>query len=600
MCNHTFSSIIIPKRINLGFDNYEQCYYHYISIVKTSEFNYYNDNILSDIQSGNVIKSNNFFNSNKNVLQIILYQDAFEVCNPLGDNLGSHQIGGITENFHSSEYFCRFCDITQNQLQLKYMCTNINRNPNNYNLLNHFHVCNPGLPPCMAHDLFEDIVPYDVMYCIKYFVKESWFTLDFLNFRLKKIKILNENAYNNVPLIKASDCKLTGTASQIKRLLLIFPLAVYDSIKNTEDNIYLVISTASLRQSQCSKDTYRSLVKADNAEEYIPENFNINISSIITNHFYENRNENCKYVASQITFRDSHYINVYFVGTTTEVIYNSDFEIYEPFEIKGQECNTDKILLYPSSLLIQHPVLETRLNSIPFIFLNMHPLNLLFEIINVKLGIAGSILIMEKDGTIIDENDVLQFCCAETFMEIWTNFRLPRDAIETAVLKELEIGKRNKYIIHTVVNHMDEDGNRFGDGIHMYLKLRDRNSYLNGPHMKRSLIQTLNIPLKKQKKKIWPILLQKEYMFWHYQKLIGHLINILKEQMLKKQTKILNYGRFKKYDIINSTDIIEIKLIKIMKHFKEYFNVLFKRYPVSLNIYNIISFINTIFYFKYN
>lgn len=40
---------------------------------------------------------------------------------------------------------------------------------------------------------------------------------------------------------------------------------------------------------------------------------------------------------------------------------------------------------------------------------------------NVKLGIAGSILIMEKDGTIIDENDVLQFCCAETFMYNQTN-----------------------------------------------------------------------------------------------------------------------------------------------------------------------------------
>lgn len=52
----------------------------------------------------------------------------------LDDNLGSHQIGGFTENFHSSEYFCRFCDLTQSQLQLTYVCKNINRNPDNYNL----------------------------------------------------------------------------------------------------------------------------------------------------------------------------------------------------------------------------------------------------------------------------------------------------------------------------------------------------------------------------------------------------------------------------------------------------------------------------------
>jgi len=52
----------------------------------------------------------------------------------LGDNLGSHQIGGFIENFNSSEYFCRFCDLTQSQLQLTYVCKNINRNPDNYNL----------------------------------------------------------------------------------------------------------------------------------------------------------------------------------------------------------------------------------------------------------------------------------------------------------------------------------------------------------------------------------------------------------------------------------------------------------------------------------
>ncbi|KYN12085.1 hypothetical protein ALC57_15752 [Trachymyrmex cornetzi] len=418
----------------------------------------------------------------------------------LGDNLGSRQIGGFTQNFHSSNYFCRFCDITQNQLQLRNMCTNINRNPNNYNLhvkqakitmtivkgvkqdspsnkLDYFHVCNPGLPPCIAHDLFEGIVPYDVMYCIKYFVKESWFTFDFFNFRLKKIKILNKNAYNNVSLIKASDCKLTGTASQIKRLLLIFPLAVYDSIKDTEDNTWLLVlhlheicslvcapalsigqvvllqekineylfkllsQKYQFLQSQCSKDIYSSLVEADNAKEYIPENFNMDISSVITDYFCDNKNENY-----------SHYMNVYFVGTTIEVIYNSDFGIYEPFEIKGQEVN----LVYQAyQVHVSHhqQMKQYHIKKQPY-------------------------------------ND-----------EIWINFRLLWATVETAVLKELEARKRNKYVIHAVVNHMDEDGNRFGDGIHtLYLKLRDRNSYLNRPHMKRSLIQTLNIPLKEQKK----------------------------------------------------------------------------------------------------
>ncbi|KAK0153301.1 hypothetical protein N1851_005035 [Merluccius polli] len=34
-----------------------------------------------------------------------------------GDNLGSHAIGGFTENFSSSEYFCRYCLISRTELQ---------------------------------------------------------------------------------------------------------------------------------------------------------------------------------------------------------------------------------------------------------------------------------------------------------------------------------------------------------------------------------------------------------------------------------------------------------------------------------------------------
>jgi len=202
--------------------------------------------------------------------------------------------------------------------------------------------------------------------------------------------------------------------------------------------------------------------------------------------------------------------------------------------------------------------------------------NMLSELIaksNAKLGITGSIFVMEKDGTVVDDNDVLQYCSTETFMllqsgefwssqnetelhsmascdtvsltsslseslsvssnpsyvslptnmshikrqsnneEIWTNFCIPWNTLEPAVLKELELRKRNKYVIHAVVNRvisemrnlqdfipskafkiiakkivdkypqtfqdMDEDGNHFGDGIHtLFLKLRDRNNNL--------------------------------------------------------------------------------------------------------------------------
>lgn len=34
-----------------------------------------------------------------------------------GDNLGSQCIGGFTENFSFSEYFCRYCLISQTQFR---------------------------------------------------------------------------------------------------------------------------------------------------------------------------------------------------------------------------------------------------------------------------------------------------------------------------------------------------------------------------------------------------------------------------------------------------------------------------------------------------
>ena len=34
-----------------------------------------------------------------------------------GDNLGSHSIGGFTENFSHSVYFCRYCEITRTKFE---------------------------------------------------------------------------------------------------------------------------------------------------------------------------------------------------------------------------------------------------------------------------------------------------------------------------------------------------------------------------------------------------------------------------------------------------------------------------------------------------
>ena len=112
-----------------------------------------------------------------------------------GDNLGSHCIGGFLENFSRADYFCRYCEIDRGRFvnephecgtvrtaelykshldDLKTSDTNSVcgiKSDSPFNQLAHFHVCQPGLPPCLGHDLFEGIVSYDLSLFIDTLVK---------------------------------------------------------------------------------------------------------------------------------------------------------------------------------------------------------------------------------------------------------------------------------------------------------------------------------------------------------------------------------------------------------------------------------------------
>ena len=297
-CRQNFN-IIEPEQVPIILANGEDtgCHLHYVPIfpLKTLEKLLRNENIryyvehpdkksrkaeFFDFSDGNVLKNNNFFMVNVNGLKMILYQDSFEVCNPigaskgkfkivavylllgnllphlrskvrnvqlvllclekyiskygweiilkkvindlnvlatdgieldctdgtvkyrgtlvlmLGDSLGSHQIGRLTENFSKSHNFCRFCEILRAQLQANDYSPKALQTPESYkecvsealrsgkmvkgikkdsplNQITSYHVCNPGLPPCIAHDLFEGIVQYDLMLAIKNLFKKS-------------------------------------------------------------------------------------------------------------------------------------------------------------------------------------------------------------------------------------------------------------------------------------------------------------------------------------------------------------------------------------------------------------------------------------------
>lgn len=214
----------------------------------------------------------------------------------LGDNLGSHQIGGFTESFGNTKHFCRYCEIDRenfetnpldrkplrtiesyekNVLEAKKSRKIVNGVKTNspLNELKYFHVCDPGLPPCAAHDLFEGIVAFDLWLAIEYFVKQKWFKPYLLNYRVNNVSITDEK-YDFIPNVNIKNKlkKLTGSAIQIRRLLMVLPIAIADLIKDFDDNVWeMVLELRKLCDIVCApkiSNSQRSILKST-IENYI-------------------------------------------------------------------------------------------------------------------------------------------------------------------------------------------------------------------------------------------------------------------------------------------------------------------------------------------
>ncbi|XP_056335164.1 uncharacterized protein LOC130246305 [Danio aesculapii] len=151
-----------------------------------------------------------------------LLQGALQANTQLRDNLGSHQIGGFTENFSVSTYFCRYCLATRNELHDLQKCAPP-RTVQNYNEA----VQEPGLPPCIAHDVFEGVVAYDLAIYIKYFVKvKKFFTYSQLNRRIKQFSYHGSDATSTPSVVAEKGDKLGGKAAENWCLLRLLPILI--------------------------------------------------------------------------------------------------------------------------------------------------------------------------------------------------------------------------------------------------------------------------------------------------------------------------------------------------------------------------------------
>ena len=371
---------VLPVSINLSTLVTDQPVhtYQYVPILQTLQFLFEDATIrkvylnqpespsnLKDFSDGDLFKSNRLFQVHKSALQIILFQDAFEVANPLGsakkkhkllavyltlgnilphhrskvapiqlvllckekyltselayrslfaplrndllklesegidlgfdklvhgtvafiagDNLGSHWVGGFVTNFSSAKHFCRYCLKSKESLKnspstLGELRTVTNYNasvrdtrtlPNDntdgvkfssiFNELQFFHVSYPGLPPCLAHDLFEGIVQYDLPLFLKYFVENKWFDVKLINHRLTHFSFLFLDAYSSPSSLPLRCEKLPGNASQNWCLLRFFSLLVLDRVLNYANPVWcLYLKLKNIVEMVCAPTIVRS------------------------------------------------------------------------------------------------------------------------------------------------------------------------------------------------------------------------------------------------------------------------------------------------------------------------------------------------------
>ncbi|KAK3917598.1 Zinc finger protein 124 [Frankliniella fusca] len=174
----------------------------------------------------------------------------------LGDNLGQHCIGGFVENF-SSSYMCRFCEITKEEFRLNPSLTKPSRTIEDYernvewadlskksvrgikancelNCLQYFHAVS-NLPVCIAHDLMEGVVSWDLSGIIARFVCMKWFSYDLLNRRIENFKCLGIDSRNKPALVNKTGERLGGHAVQNWMMLRLLYFLVGDKIKDFND-----------------------------------------------------------------------------------------------------------------------------------------------------------------------------------------------------------------------------------------------------------------------------------------------------------------------------------------------------------------------------
>ncbi|RUM28374.1 MAG: hypothetical protein DSY42_08515 [Aquifex sp.] len=201
----------------------------------------------------------------------------------IGDNLGSHAIGGFLESFNSYRV-CRFCMITKSQLHSNPVTLACSRTKTGHNeqvsivlqyqslattygvkscsvlnQLKYFHVVS-GLPSDIAHDLFEGVF-CDVVQCvINYCIENSFFTAEYLNQRIGHFPYLGSDKVNKPSALSISPggkVSVKQEAAQMWCLLRLLPLLVGHRVPVENSKWEVLLKLLDSSHYICAPSIYR-------------------------------------------------------------------------------------------------------------------------------------------------------------------------------------------------------------------------------------------------------------------------------------------------------------------------------------------------------
>lgn len=220
------------------------------------------------------------------------------------DNLAAHGLAGFVQSFRG-QYVCRFCCCPTDRIQISEVSEGefSMRKKETHDLhvqkvvqeenvahlgvvgecplskaLQHFHTVT-GFPPDILHDLFEGVVPVELALCIREMIRRKYFTLEYLNTKIRTFPYQHFDKIDKPqPIPKSFVAKLSigGNGHENSALLRLLPLMIgskvpegdetWDIIMNLKEIVQLVLSPSfteeSLQYLQTKISDHRQALKA--------------------------------------------------------------------------------------------------------------------------------------------------------------------------------------------------------------------------------------------------------------------------------------------------------------------------------------------------